>query len=79
MQDMLRYEGYTTNHRLICRLLRLMDILAIYPRKCLNRCNYAEYIYLNLNPADDGLELYFGIKIISAFITTSVPIRESAG
>ena len=42
MQDMLRYEGYKVNHKRIRRLMKLMDIHAIYPRKC---CNYAEYIY----------------------------------
>ena len=45
MQDMLRYEGYKVNHKRIRRLMTLMDIHAIYPRKCLSRCNYAEYIY----------------------------------
>ncbi len=45
MQDMLKYEGYLTNHKRIRRLLRMMDIRAIYPRKCLSRCNYAKYIY----------------------------------
>lgn len=45
MQDMLRYEGYIANHKRIRRLLKVMDICAIYPRKRLSRCNYAEYIY----------------------------------
>lgn len=45
MQDMLRYEGYKVNHKRIRRLMKLMDIHAIYLRKCLSCCNYAEYIY----------------------------------
>ena len=45
MQDMLKYEGINANHKRIRRLMRLMDIHAIYPRKCLSRCDYAEYIY----------------------------------
>ena len=32
MQDMLRYEGYKVNHKRIRRLMKLMDIHAIYPR-----------------------------------------------
>ncbi len=31
MQDMLKYEGYLANHKRIRRLLRMMDIRAIYP------------------------------------------------
>lgn len=45
MQDMLRYEGYVVNHKRIRRLLHLMDLRAIFPRKCLSRCHYASYIY----------------------------------
>lgn len=45
MQDMLRYEGYQVNHKRIRKLLHLMDIRAIFPRKCLSRCHYASYIY----------------------------------
>lgn len=56
MQDMLRYEGYTANHKRIRRLLRLMDIRAIYPRKCLSRCNYAEYIYPYLLKKGDDFQ-----------------------
>ena len=56
MQDMLKYEGYLTNHKRIRRLLRMMDIRAIYPRKCLSRCNYAEYIYPYLLKKGDNFQ-----------------------
>ncbi|MBQ9201293.1 MAG: IS3 family transposase [Bacteroidales bacterium] len=45
MQDMLRYEGIHANHKRIRRLMRLMGLEALYPKRCLSRCNYAEYIY----------------------------------
>lgn len=45
MQDMLRYEGIRANHKRIRRLMRLMGLEALYPKRCLSRCNYAEYIY----------------------------------
>ena len=45
-----------------------MDIISMYPRKCLIQYNYSEYILYNLdNLADDRLELYFGIKYYIIF------------
>ena len=29
----------------IMRLMRLMGLEALYPKRCLSRCNYTEYIY----------------------------------
>lgn len=45
MQDMLRGEKIMANHKRVKRLLRIMNSYAIYPRKCLSRCDYAKYIY----------------------------------
>lgn len=72
MQDMLRYEGYTANHKRIRRLLRLMDIRAIYPRKCLSRCNYAEYIYPYLLKKGDD----FQPNDVWSIDITYIPMRK---
>lgn len=45
MQDYLRDEGYLVNHKRIRRLLRLMGLMAIYPKKNLSKLGHAEYIY----------------------------------
>lgn len=45
MQDMLRGEKIMANHKRVKRLMGVMDIHAIYPRRCLSRCDYAKYIY----------------------------------
>ena len=45
MQDYLRDQGYEVNHKRVRRLLRLMGLQAIYPKKNLSRLGHAEYIY----------------------------------
>lgn len=45
MQDYLRDEGYLVNHKRVRRLLRLMGLMAIYPKKNLSKLGQAEYIY----------------------------------
>lgn len=45
MQDYLRDEGYQVNHKRVRRLLRLMGLMAIYPKKNLSKLGHAEYIY----------------------------------
>jgi putative transposase len=46
MQDYLRDEqGLQVNHKRIRRLLRLMGLMAIYPKKSLSKLSQAEYIY----------------------------------
>ena len=37
MQDFLRHKGYIVNHKRVRRLLRLMGLMAIYPKKNLSR------------------------------------------
>ncbi|WP_162055137.1 IS3 family transposase, partial [Pontibacter pamirensis] len=44
MQDYLRDEGYGVNHKRVRRLLRLMGLEAIYPKRNLSRLGQAEYI-----------------------------------
>lgn len=45
MQDYLRDEGFQVNHKRVRRLLRLMGLKAIYPKKNLSKLGHAEYIY----------------------------------
>jgi putative transposase len=45
MQDYLSDEGYHVNHKHVRRLLRLMGLMAIYPKKNLSKLGHAEYIY----------------------------------
>ena len=45
MQDFLRDEGYGVNHKRVRRLLRLMGLEAIYPKRNLSQLGQAEYIY----------------------------------
>ncbi|TXK44896.1 IS3 family transposase [Pontibacter qinzhouensis] len=45
MQDYLLDAGYEVNHKRVRRLLRLMGLLAIYPKKNLSKLGKAEYIY----------------------------------
>lgn len=44
MQDFLAREGFTVNHKRIRRLLRLMGIMAIYPKRNLSKLGKAKYI-----------------------------------
>lgn len=45
MTDYMRTEGYEVGYRRIRRLMRLMDIRAIYPRRNLSRLGVAQYVY----------------------------------
>ena len=45
MQDYLREQGYQVNHKRVRRLLRLMGLEAIYPRRNLSQLGRAEYIH----------------------------------
>jgi len=45
MQDYLRSQGYIVNHKRVRRLLRLMGLMAIYPKKNLSRLGHKEYIH----------------------------------
>ncbi|WMJ72124.1 IS3 family transposase [Cytophagaceae bacterium ABcell3] len=45
MQDHLRDLGFTVNHKRVRRLLRLMGLMAIYPKKNLSKLGKAKYIY----------------------------------
>ena len=46
MQDyLLDEQGLRVNHKRIRRLLRLMGLMAIYPKKNLSKLGHAEYIY----------------------------------
>jgi putative transposase len=44
MQDFLRSQGYSVNHKRVRRLLRKMGIMAIYPKKNLSKLGNAKYI-----------------------------------
>ena len=45
MQDFLKNQGYQVNHKRVRRLLRLMGIMAIYPKKNLSNLGQAAYIH----------------------------------
>ncbi len=45
MQDYLRSQGYSINHKRGRRLLRKMGLLAIYPKPNLSKLGKAQYIY----------------------------------
>jgi len=44
MRDFLLALGIVANHKRVRRLLRLMDLMAIYPKKNLSRLGQAKYI-----------------------------------
>ena len=45
MQDFLIARGFVVNHKRVRRLLRLMGIMAIYPKKNLSKLGMKKYIY----------------------------------
>ena len=45
MQDMLLALGYVINHKRIRRLLRLMGLMAIYPKRNLSKLGLKKYIH----------------------------------
>ena len=45
MQDLLFALGFVVNHKRIRRLLRLMGLMAIYPKKNLSKLGLKKYIY----------------------------------
>ncbi|MDO1452002.1 IS3 family transposase [Rhodocytophaga aerolata] len=45
MQDYLRRQGFSINHKRVRRLLRKMGIMAIFPKPNLSKLGKAEYIY----------------------------------
>jgi len=45
MTQYLRHKGYDVNHKRIERLMRLMDLQAIYPRRNLSLSNLTHKIY----------------------------------
>lgn len=45
MQDYLFTKGYTVNHKRVRRLLRLMGVMAIFPKRNLSKLGNAKYIH----------------------------------
>ena len=45
MQDYLQDEGYQVGEKLVRRLIRLMGLVAIYPKKNLSKLGHAKYIH----------------------------------
>lgn len=45
MQDLLLGRGFKVNHKRVRRLLRLMGLMAIYPKKNLSKLGLKKYIY----------------------------------
>jgi len=44
MRDYLKTQGYIVNHKRVRRLLRLMNLMAIYPKRNISRLGQAKYI-----------------------------------
>ncbi len=45
MQDYLIDQGYVVNHKRVRRLLRQMNLMAIYPKKNLSKLGHAQYVH----------------------------------
>lgn len=45
MQDFVNNQGHKANHKRVRRLLRLMGVMAIYPKPNLSKLGKAKYIY----------------------------------
>lgn len=45
MQDYLCDQGHQVNHKRVRRLLRLMNLMAIYPKKNLSKLGHAQYVH----------------------------------
>ena len=45
MQDLLLVLGFVVNHKRVRRLLRLMGLMAIYPKKNLSKLGLQKYIH----------------------------------
>jgi len=45
MQDYLRDQGYEVNHKRVRRLLRLMGLMAIFPKRNLSKLGHKKYIH----------------------------------
>src|SRR5665647_2658424 len=73
MTDHLRYGlGYEINRKRVRRLMRLMDIIALYPGPNLSKRYHAQYVrpYLLRNLVIDHLDQVWGIDI------TYVPLKK---
>lgn len=44
MQDYLQSQGYKVNHKRVRRLLGLMGLMVIYPKKNLSKLGQAHYL-----------------------------------
>jgi len=45
MQDFLRTQGFRVNHKRVRRLLRLMGLMAIYPKRNLSKLGIKKYVH----------------------------------
>ena len=43
--DNFRIQGYRVNHKRISRLMKVMGVECVYPRKCLSKGGVKKYIY----------------------------------
>lgn len=72
MQDFLKGHGYTVNHKRVRRLLRLMGLMAIYPKKNLSRLGQKQYIHSYLLK---GLKIDHSNKVWAVDITY-IPMKN---
>lgn len=72
MQDMLLALGYVVNHKRIRRLLRLMGLMAIYPKRNLSKLGLKKYIHPYLL---QGLEIQRANQVWAIDITY-IPMKN---
>ena len=70
MQDLLFALGFIVNHKRVRRLLRLMGLMAIYPKRNLSKLGLKKYIYPYLLK---GMNIDRRNKAWGIDITYSVP------
>lgn len=83
MQDFLRDKGYQINHKRVRRLLRLMNLMAIYPKKNLSKLGHAEYVHpyllkgLQINQANQVWQIditYIAIEKGFMYLTAIIDV-----
>jgi putative transposase len=70
MKDLLFTLGFLVNHKRVRRLLHLMGLMAIYPKRNLSKLGFKKYIHPNLLK---GLKIIRPNQVWAIDISYSVP------